>query len=942
MADHNRSGGHFLHQPPSPERLAPAQQLPSLAPRQLEDAGGAGPSQAGIVPGPGAATSKPLFGRRRKVVAACDTCRNRKAKCDGTRPRCNTCITNGRECRFFTQPDESRQAATRRHQANSQEQLQQLKASHDALQDLVYSLVAQHDAAEIHRILSQVRRGSHPAFVPSSVSAQPGQSQGHGLAGGGVLGNQHEQRFREILTASTSAATAAPDLHPPSVSPSAATTTNSHRRTSSASSKRKRNETTTLYEELFELLVSTTHDDALSIVQRLRRTGDVSAVLGQAKEADLLLQLSLIPETRRRYDLPTRNDMPEFLLTVDNPYLESLIHETQFKLGSTTSPMPALTQAAANHAAPGSTIVHYVTPFGSAQLHEPIINELRPSQWTSVLSDDVVLRRLLRSYFLYDYQNYPAFHKDLFLQDMKHGRRRFCSPLLVNAVLAAGAHADAGIPNSDKFWLPQGLGYRFLAEAKRLWEMEDYGKSRLTTVQAAIILNAISLSDATDKIGKAFMLQAVAMADEMKLLTTRDEDIPKQSMRKARAFTAWCLFGWDVIQSYFFFKRPMFPGPPLCELPGADDTAWYGDLWLWYPGEHERLVPSHAGAVLKASMGLRVIQHAIACAFFERPEGSPAPSGRQIEQFQHQLYRWFDALPESISPKNTVLPMHLRLHMEYYTGMITLARVQPAPTEVGSSDEQADPSSLPTPPRSVMQDPMAQALARLETLVRIYHIRHGIDFYDSSMTYYFAFLGTFIIQALGAYYEAMASADPLPPAAKQVLPTPVRLEAYRSALIMCAKGLHEQGKSTYVCQVTYYILRGSMAPRERDMVLAHVKEHSAATTPGEVTPLMGSGSDIDDDEDNEHNDDERGAGVEIGSTRSESGSSKQRRAPQRHEEEDSMEMRIYKYNQSHFPMPIISITEDPRDATLVELAGRYRRMSLDGSSSKSTEDGHSE
>ena len=86
--------------------------------------------------------------------------------------------------------------------------------------------------------------------------------------------------------------------------------------------KRKRSDNSSPYEELFAVLMNATHDDAVSIIKRLRTTGDVSTVLSQAKEADLLLQLRLVPETRRRYDLPTLIDMPDFLLTPDNPYLE--------------------------------------------------------------------------------------------------------------------------------------------------------------------------------------------------------------------------------------------------------------------------------------------------------------------------------------------------------------------------------------------------------------------------------------------------------------------------------------------------------------------------------------------------------------------------------------------------------------------------------------------
>ena len=129
-----------------------------------------------------------------------------------------------------------------------------------------------------------------------------------------------------------------------------------------------------------------------------------------------------------------------------------------------------------------------------------------------------------------------------------------------------------------------------------------------------------------------------------------------------------------------------------------------------------------------------------------------------------------------------------------------------------------------------------------------------------------------------------------------------------------------------------------MPARERDMTLAHVKEHSAATSPGTLTtpgdeeedPVNGDFGDNDDDGDN----DDEVSGSYYSGSELEDGKGKEQHV--RRDAGDTVEDRIAKYNQSQFPMPIISIAEDPRDHTLVELAGRYRRMSLGEHSSKST------
>jgi hypothetical protein len=67
---------------------------------------------------------------------------------------------------------------------------------------------------------------------------------------------------------------------------------------------------------------------------------------------------------------------------------------------------------------------------------EPLMEKLTAEPWTRVISDDRLFRRLLCSYFCYPHPCGPFVHKDLFLEDMAAGRTSFCSPLLVNAMLA--------------------------------------------------------------------------------------------------------------------------------------------------------------------------------------------------------------------------------------------------------------------------------------------------------------------------------------------------------------------------------------------------------------------------------------------------------------------------------------------------------------------------
>lgn len=99
-------------------------------------------------------------------------------------------------------------------------------------------------------------------------------------------------------------------------------------------------------------------------------------------------------------------------------------------------------------------------------------------------------------------------------------------------------------PHTDRaeFWNPRALSYRFLAEAKRLWELER-DVDRITTVQAALLLNHVYNMSGADKLGWDYTIQAVRMAQRLNLFKASND--PKGSMKDARDFTAWVVFSWQ-------------------------------------------------------------------------------------------------------------------------------------------------------------------------------------------------------------------------------------------------------------------------------------------------------------------------------------------------------------------------------------------------------------
>lgn len=165
----------------------------------------------------------------------------------------------------------------------------------------------------------------------------------------------------------------------------------------------------------------------------VRQGVEPGTLLRQIRECDLLLQLSVVPETRRRYQFPYVASMPTHLQTSDNPYLKSLLYETAFH-GAGQEDAHESTQS--EQAQTNDYLNIYLQPYHAAELLDPLIDHLKPSEWTQVATDDHLMRTLIRAYILHEYPTFPVFHKDIFFQAMIDHDLRFCRPVLVNALLA--------------------------------------------------------------------------------------------------------------------------------------------------------------------------------------------------------------------------------------------------------------------------------------------------------------------------------------------------------------------------------------------------------------------------------------------------------------------------------------------------------------------------
>lgn len=152
---------------------------------------------------------------------------------------------------------------------------------------------------------------------------------------------------------------------------------------------------------------------------------------------------------------------------------------------------------------------------------------------------------MLALYFCWEYPTFASLSKEQFLLDYSSGRRRYCSSLLVNALLALGCRFSS-LPASEADPLsPYSSGQHFFEEALRQLRKESDHHS-LPTIQALGIMSIRQASSGHIAEGVCFATQSMRLALEMGLHRTlanaeADADGDELAVRSATFWGAFAL-----------------------------------------------------------------------------------------------------------------------------------------------------------------------------------------------------------------------------------------------------------------------------------------------------------------------------------------------------------------------------------------------------------------
>jgi hypothetical protein len=164
------------------------------------------------------------------------------------------------------------------------------------------------------------------------------------------------------------------------------------------------------------------------------------------------------------------------------------------------------------------------------------------TSWTSITGDINLVQHLLALYFCWEYPTFASLSKEHFLQDFQDGRHRYCSPILINALLALGCRFSTqpmtwANPND-----PYSCGGHFFKESQRLFHQET-DHHNLTTIQALGIMSIREASCGRDSESWYYAGQSIRLAIEMGLHRLQGEG--DEDELAVRAATFWGAFALD-------------------------------------------------------------------------------------------------------------------------------------------------------------------------------------------------------------------------------------------------------------------------------------------------------------------------------------------------------------------------------------------------------------
>ncbi|USW57300.1 hypothetical protein Slin15195_G106190 [Septoria linicola] len=358
--------------------------------------------------------------------------------------------------------------------------------------------------------------------------------------------------------------------------------------------------------------------------------------------------------------------------------------------------------------------------------------------WTDVTGDPELVLHLVNMYFTWHYTFFTTMSKQLFLRDFMlgrpppHARRKthYCTPLLVNAILALGCHFTSHAGARDNPEDSATAGDHFFREAKRLiMENDEHEKPHLTTVQALALMSVREAGCGREGRGWVYSGMSFRMACDMGLnldsgqLTNNRYVSGDENEEDVRRVTFWGCYLFDKCWSNYLGRLPQLPSSIVTAskyevFPDEDSAQWSPYTDSGFTQAHAQ--PSRTRTVALQIAKLCEISNDLMKYFYnpidmDKTKGKAAEL-KKLSDIHTRLEGWRRELPKELEPKEGGLSSVLVMHMFFQLLFIHLFRPFLKYTQATS------PLPANVSPRKLC----TQAAAMISKLMRLYKRSHGL------------------------------------------------------------------------------------------------------------------------------------------------------------------------------------------------------------------------
>ena len=292
--------------------------------------------------------------------------------------------------------------------------------------------------------------------------------------------------------------------------------------------------------------------------------------------------------------------------------------------------------------------------------------------WTTVTQDKDLILHFMNMYFCWHYAYFTTLSKELFYRDFLTGSSsQYCSPLLVNVMLALGCHFSSK-PAARKDPEDSGTtGDHYFAEAKRLlYQDDEFADAKLCTVQGLALMSVREAGCGRESKGWVYSGMSFRMASDLGL------NVDAQPMNEAsrlsdenidaRRITFWGCFLFDKCWSNYLGRQPQLQSANV--MVKKPDVFPSEDSEMWSPYTDSGIVQANAQPARTRAVAIQISKLAEISgdllSSFYNPQLLDKPLNKQAElkklsDIHTRLEAWKKDLPSELEPKEAQLPQVL-------------------------------------------------------------------------------------------------------------------------------------------------------------------------------------------------------------------------------------------------------------------------------------------